>query len=54
MFLNILQENAFVGALRPATQVLSTEICKIFKNIYFENNCKSLFTVHEKETANEA
>ena len=42
-------------ALVPAAQVLSTEICKIFKNTYLKTTVspfKSLFIVHEKETVN--
>ena len=38
-------------ALVTAAQVLSTQICKTFKNTYLKtpvSPCKSLFTVHEK------
>ena len=41
----------------PATQGFSNDICKLFKNIYFEERLYlyvTLFTVYEKETANEA
>ena len=41
----------------PALQVFSTEICKIFKETHFQEHLYhhvTLFTVHEKDTANEA
>ena len=58
MLLKILQEIIFnkIAGVR-ATQVFSTEICEIFKNIYFSENLYlhvTLLTMYEKGTANEA